>query len=165
VRDVVVLIGPMGSGKTTFGKKLAKELDIDFIDTDKRISREHGSIASLFQKIGEPAFRELETSALRSALADGGIIATGGGVILSETNLAMLRGFYSIFLDTKAEHVIGKISVAKRPLLRDNPEKWQEIYDERIERYRAAANATVFTGGKSVKAVMHELRKLVEVDD
>jgi shikimate kinase len=162
VLDVVVLIGPMGSGKTTFGKKLAKELELQFIDTDKRISKLHGPITGLFQKMGEPAFRHLETSALRIALGEGGIIATGGGVILSEINQKMLQGFHTVFLDTKAEHVIGKISVAKRPLLKDNPEKWQEIYDNRIDMYRAAADSTVFTGGRSVRAVMNELRKIVE---
>lgn len=163
--EVVVLIGPMGSGKTTFGKKLAKELELQFIDTDKKISALHGPITSLFQKIGEPAFRDLETSALRIALGEGGIIATGGGVIMSETNQKMLKGFYVVFLDTKAEHVIGKISVAKRPLLKDNPEKWQEIYNDRIDLYRAAADSTIFTGGRSVKAVMNELRKIVEKNE
>lgn len=159
--EVVVLVGPMGSGKTTFGKKLAKELQVDFIDTDKRISASYGAIAALFEKIGEPAFRELETSELRTALGQGGVVATGGGVVLSKTNREMLGDFYTIFLDTKSEHVLGKISVAKRPLLKDNPQKWQEIYDDRIEKYRSVANATVFTGGRSVSAVMSELRNLV----
>lgn len=162
---MVVLIGPMGSGKTTFGKKLAKEMGLAFTDTDKRISADHGSISNLFLKIGESAFRELETSALRTALGQGGVIATGGGVVLSETNQEMLKGFHTIFLDTKAEHVIGKISVEKRPLLKDNPEKWQEIYEDRISKYRQAAKSTVFTGGRPVKAVMKDLRKIVEQDE
>ncbi len=163
--NAVVLIGPMGSGKTTFGKKLAKELGLQFIDTDKKITALHGPISNLFEKIGEPAFRDLETSALRSALGEGGIIATRGGVILSEINQKMLKEFCVVFLDTKAEHVIGKISVAKRPLLKDNPEKWQEIYNDRIDLYRAAADRTIFTGGRSVKAVMNELRKIVEKNE
>lgn len=159
---MVVLIGPMGSGKTTYGKKLSKELGLAFTDTDKRISAQHGAISALFERVGESAFRELETAALAAALKVRGVIATGGGVVLSEINREMLKPAFTVFLDTKAVHVIGKISLAKRPLLRGNPGKWQEIYDERIELYRAAADATVFTGGRSMKAVVKELRKLVE---
>ena len=84
--NTIILIGPMGSGKTTLGKKLAKELDLPFSDTDKLVAREHGAIVDIFAKFGEEHFRTLETGALIKALEVGGVIATGGGVVLSEEN-------------------------------------------------------------------------------
>ena len=62
-----VLIGPMGAGKTTLGKKLSKKLGLSFVDTDRFIARDHGSITRLFEKHGEEHFRELETSYLACA--------------------------------------------------------------------------------------------------
>lgn len=157
-----MLIGPMGSGKTTLGKKLAKANGMNFVDTDKLVAGEHGAIKKIFEQSGEEYFRELEASALRRALSEGGIIATGGGVVLRESNRQMLEGNQVIFLDTAAEHILGKINLAKRPLLKDNPDRWQEIYDERLPLYQACATNTVFTGGKGIRALMRELEQVIE---
>ena len=122
----IVLIGPMGSGKTTLGKKLAKELGLLFIDTDKQIAGKYGPIAKLFEEHGEEFFRDLETQYLREALEQPAVVATGGGAILRSENQEMISKHHVIFLDTSAEHVIGKVNMHKRPLLRDNPERWRE---------------------------------------
>ena len=76
--ETLILIGPMGSGKTTLGKKLAKELDVPFSDTDKLVARDHGAIVDIFINLVEEYFRTLETSALIKALELGGVIATPG---------------------------------------------------------------------------------------
>lgn len=157
--ETLILIGPMGSGKTTLGKRLAKELDLPFSDTDKLVAKEHGSIVDIFDKFGEAHFRTLETSALIKALAIGGIIATGGGIVLSEENRRLLSGYKTVFLDTSSEHVLGKINLSKRPLLRDNPERWDAIYQERKDLYVQAATATVFTGGKAIKSLISQLKQ------
>lgn len=156
--ETLILIGPMGSGKTTLGKKLAKELGIPFADTDKLVAKDHGSIVDIFSKFGEAHFRTLETSALIKALATGGIIATGGGIVLSEENRRLLSGYRTIFLDTSSEHVLGKINLSKRPLLKDNPERWDSIYAERKALYEQCATATVFTGGRPIKALISQLK-------
>ena len=157
--ETLILIGPMGSGKTTLGKKLAKELDLPFSDTDKLVARDHGAIVDIFEKFGETHFRTLETSALIKALATGGIIATGGGIVLSEENRRLLSGYKTVFLDTSSEHVLGKLNLSKRPLLKDNPERWDAIYQERKDLYIQAATATVFTGGKAIKSLISQLKQ------
>lgn len=118
MNNSVVLIGPMGAGKTTLGKKLARQLGVPFADTDKIVSAKHGSVQSIFQKHGEEHFRDLETLALKKALESAGIVATGGGLPLRQANRKLLEGNLVIFLDTSQEHVIGKINLNKRPLLR-----------------------------------------------
>jgi shikimate kinase len=149
----------MGSGKTTLGKRLAKELEVPFADTDKMVAKEHGSIVDIFAKFGEEHFRTLETSALIKALANGGVIATGGGIVLSEENRRLLSGYRTVFLDTSSEHVLDKINLSKRPLLKDNPERWDAIYSERKTLYEQCATATVFTGGKPIKALISQLKQ------
>jgi shikimate kinase len=149
----------MGSGKTTLGKKLAKELEVPFADTDKMVAKEHGAIVEIFSKFGEGHFRTLETSALIKALSNGGVIATGGGIVLSEENRRLLSGYRTIFLDTSSEHVLDKINLSKRPLLKDNPERWDAIYSERKALYEQCATATVFTGGKPIKALISQLKQ------
>jgi shikimate kinase len=147
----------MGSGKTTLGKKLAKELDFTFIDTDKAIAKQHGAINRIFETKGEEFFRALETKALEDALRNNAIVATGGGAIIREANRSLLKGHHVVFLDTSAELVLGKINLAKRPLLKDNPERWQQIYDERIAIYRQVADQTVFSGGKGIRSLLDEI--------
>jgi shikimate kinase len=149
----------MGSGKTTLGKRLAKELEVPFADTDKMVAKEHGSIVEIFAKFGEEHFRTLETSALIKALANGGVIATGGGIVLSEENRRLLSGYRTVFLETSSEHVLDKINLSKRPLLKDNPERWDAIYSERKALYEQCATATVFTGGKPIKTLISQLKQ------
>ncbi|MEK9577871.1 MAG: shikimate kinase [Aquiluna sp.] len=162
MNNSVVLIGPMGAGKTTLGKKLARQLGVPFADTDKIISAKHGSVQSIFQKHGEEHFRDLETLALEKALASAGIVATGGGLPLREANRKLLEGNLVIFLDTSQEHVIGKINLNKRPLLKDNPDRWTEIYNERKPLYEQISQRRIFTGGKSLKTLLAELEEAIK---
>lgn len=157
--SAIVLVGPMGSGKTTLGKKLAKELELPFIDTDKLVAKQHGPITRLFETKGEQAFRDLESKALQESLQENAVVATGGGAILREENRALLRNHHVVFLDTSAEHVLGKINLAKRPLLKDHPERWQQIYEERFELYKEVAHQTVFSGGRGIKDLLEEIKK------
>ena len=75
----VVLIGPMGAGKTRVGKRVARLLDVGFTDTDKVIVAEHGPIADLFAEHGEPYFRRLERAAVVAALETDHVVSLGGG--------------------------------------------------------------------------------------
>ncbi len=77
----VVVIGPMGAGKSSVGKRVAKALGVPFTDTDRVIAREHGPIPGIFAERGEPAFRELEARAVRDAIATGGVVSVGGGAV------------------------------------------------------------------------------------
>lgn len=158
----IVLIGPMGAGKTTLGKKLAKALELSFQDTDRLVEAKHGSISSIFDKEGEERFRDYEQEALADALRAGGVVATGGGVVLREQNLKALIGHKVIFLDTDADSVMKRVNLLKRPLLRDNPERWTEIYLQRLALYESIAGERLFTGNRPIKKLVSELRTKVE---
>lgn len=156
----IVLVGPMGAGKTTLGKRLAKKLGVSFADTDRLIGAKHGSITRIFEKHGEDRFRELETAALERALQEFEIVATGGGVVLREENRELIRHHRVIFLDTDSQSVLGKINLEKRPLLKHDPDAWERIYQERLELYKLMADATLFTGSRPIRALMKELEDL-----
>lgn len=157
---VIVLVGPMGAGKTTLGKKLAKKLGAKFADTDRLIGARHGSITRIFEKHGEDHFRSLETKALAKALSEFDVVATGGGVVLREENRELLSGHRVIFLDTDSESVLGKINLDKRPLLKNDPSAWDRIYLERVGLYKSVASATLFTGSRPIRTLMSELEEL-----
>jgi shikimate kinase len=156
----IVLVGPMGAGKTTLGKKLAKKLGVRFADTDRLIGAKHGSITRIFEKHGEDHFRNLETKALERALTEFDVVATGGGVVLRQENRELLSPHRVIFLQTDSESVLGKVNLDKRPLLKDDPSAWQRIYDERMPLYESVADATLFTGSRPIRTLMSELEEL-----
>jgi shikimate kinase len=158
----IVFVGPMGAGKTTLGKKLAKSMGLEFIDTDKKIESLHGSISKLFADKGEDHFRSLEESVLSDSLKDNRVIATGGGIVLSQSNRSSLKDAFVVFLDTTMDSVIGRVNTDKRPLLRDNPERWQAIYDQRLPLYKEVASITVFTGNRPIKDLLSEIQSKVE---
>jgi len=161
VMGSIVLVGPMGAGKTTLGKRLAKVLDLPFVDTDKMVAADHGSIKNLFAMKGEAHFRDLESAALVTALNNQGVVATGGGIVLSQENRTLLSQNATIFLDTNMEFVLRSLNVSKRPLLKDNPEMWEQIYRDRLEFYREVSVATVNTANTSVGAIMKNLESEV----
>jgi len=161
VMGSIVLVGPMGAGKTTLGKRLAKILDLPFVDTDKMVTADHGSIKNLFALKGEAYFRDLESAALVRALDGKGVVATGGGIVLSQENRTLLSQNATIFLDTNMEFVLRSLNVSKRPLLKDDPEIWQQIYQDRLEFYKEVSVATVNTANTSVGAIMKNLESEV----
>ncbi len=88
--DALVLIGPMGAGKTSVGRRVAKALARPFFDTDIAVVREHGPIERIFAEHGEPHFRALERAAVREGLATGGVVSLGGGAVLDPETQADL---------------------------------------------------------------------------
>ena len=153
----IVLIGPMGAGKTTLGRKLAKLLDRKFIDTDRLVSASHGPITKIFETQGEERFRALETKALKKALMTPGVIATGGGVVVTAENRDLLTGIPTIFLDTNSDWVLARINLDKRPLLKSDPEMWSRLYQGRLGYYRQLADETVVTANRPIRVVLEEL--------
>jgi len=160
--SAIVLIGPMGSGKTTYGKKLARKLGVNFTDTDRLVSAEHGEITEIFANLGEEHFRELETKALASALERGGVVATGGGVVIRPSNHQLMKRHRVLYLETSAQYTANRLDTKRRPLLSGGANRWQEIFSERQAIYESLADATVFTGGKAIARVMEEIEAAVE---
>lgn len=162
----VVLIGPMGAGKSSVGRKLARRLGVSFTDTDRRIVREHGPIPAIFAERGEPAFRALEAAAVRSAVADGGVIAVGGGAVVHEDTRAALLGADIVLLTVSIEAVADRIRGSDRPLLASGGlAAWQSILDERAATYAALAHLVVDTSRRPMSDVVDEIVNWLERGD
>jgi shikimate kinase len=156
----VVLVGPMGAGKTSVGRQVAKRLGVRFIDTDKRIAAEHGPIPQLFESRGEAHFRELEQAAVAAALDVGGVISVGGGAVSSEATRALLRQHPVVFLAVSPEAVADRIRSGGRPLLAgdDDPlERWNEIYEQRRGWYEEVADAIFDTSRRPMQRIADEV--------
>ena len=158
----VVLVGPMGVGKTTIGKKLAKKLEIPFIDTDVMITKRHGEIPKLFEELGEPTFREFEETCVLEAIAAPSVVATGGGAVLSQHTRAALSEAKVVYLSTDGKHMAARLAGGNRPLLRDGVADWRRIYESRRELYEQVADLTVDTSGKPLKSIVEEIAKGLE---
>lgn len=143
----IVLIGPMGAGKTSIGRRVAKRLGVPFTDTDAAIAREHGPIPELFATQGEAAFRRLEREAVRTALARGGVVSLGGGAVLDPDTRADLAHHRVALLTVSREVVAGRLRDGARPLLNgtDPLVRWDEISRARRPLYESLAHATFDT--------------------
>lgn len=140
----IVLVGFMGTGKTTMGKRLAKRLGYYFIDMDSQIEIEQKSkISEIFTEHGEPYFRKLETQLLHHLLSvKNTIISTGGGVVGNSENMIVMKQIGKvIYLDTPIEEILERLKRTKnRPLLNaENPdEKAVLLLEQRAPLYKQA---------------------------
>lgn len=154
---VVVLVGPMGVGKSTVGRLLAERLAVGFRDTDDDIVAEQGrAIAEIFVDEGEAAFRAIEKAAVRRALAEhDGVLALGGGSILDADTRALLAGQQVVYLSMDVEEAVKRTGLnAARPLLAVNPRKqWRELMEARRHLYEEVATAVVATDGRTPEEV------------
>jgi shikimate kinase len=140
----VALVGFMGSGKSTIGRKLARRLACGFVDTDAVVVREHGPVPQIFAREGEAAFRRYERAALRDALesAEPAVLALGGGALTVAANRGLLASHaYRVFIRVSAEQVLARLRTAKeaRPMLGEAPTlaTIRLLYDERMPQYEA----------------------------
>ena len=164
----IVLIGPMGSGKTAVGRSLSRHLGKPFYDSDTEIVRRTGvDIPYIFEKEGESGFREREREALEALVALRGIVlATGGGAILLPENRRLLaeRGCV-IYLETSIEQQANRVQHGRsRPLLanvEDPAARLQELMAVRDPLYRSIADITVRTDGRRVKAVAEDIVRMI----
>jgi shikimate dehydrogenase len=135
----LVLVGMPGCGKSTLGKILAEQTGKEFFDTDAEVERDFGKkIPEIFSQLGEEGFRSLETDAIRKGSLSGGkVIATGGGAILREENVRLLRqNGVILFLDAPLESLVA---TSDRPLS-SNAADLKRRYEERYDLYCAAAH-------------------------
>ena len=140
---MIVLVGFMGSGKTTVGRELARRLELPFADLDDLIeAAERRSIADIFANDGEAAFRDIEHWELGRALL-GGVLALGGGAYAQERNRELLRGRATVvWLDVPFERALRRVAGAEhRPLAKD-PDKFAALYAARRSAY-AEADVTI----------------------
>lgn len=131
------LIGMPGCGKSRCGYTLSNILGLPFADTDKLIMREKGqSIDEIFDTLGEPSFRRMETDMLFALASRGGtVVATGGGILTTPANIPIIRSSgYTVFLDRKLDDLLNQ-KIRNRPLLREGKEAIIRLYGERRSSY------------------------------
>ena len=164
----VILIGFMGSGKTTVGLKLSYRLRKPVIDTDKEIEREEKrSISDIFATDGETYFRDKETTYLRKLVKNGGsqIISVGGGLPLRKENRALLHELGQVFyLKASAQTIYERLKHdTTRPLLQgeDPQSRIRTLLDERDAHYQDAADVIVDVDGKDFEQILSEIEKNV----
>lgn len=165
--NMIVLVGMMGAGKTTVGKKLSNRLGLQLIDLDQEIERQTGvSVATIFEIEGESGFRQRETNVLRQVFGNGDyIVATGGGVVLSPVNRAILSGKSPIvYLQATPELIYSRTRHdTSRPLLQvaDPLGRIRNLVRQRDPLYREVADIVIESGrplGNTIEAIETALR-------
>lgn len=162
MKNKVVIIGMPGSGKTTIGKILGKELSLKFYDMDEYIQKTTSkSIIELFEN-GEEYFRDIESNVCRElSQKENVLISTGGGVIKRKENIdAFKENALIIFLDRPVEKILEDVDVSKRPLLKDGKEKVINLYKERYELYKKYADEIV-VNDKDMRDVIEILKNKI----
>ena len=158
----IVLVGPMGSGKTTVGRRLAHELNQDFFDTDHEIIDKTGvTIDHIFDIEGEEGFRERESKILENLCQMSNIIlATGGGIVILPKNRKILKNVgLVVYLSSSIDQLLRRTAKSKtRPLLENSTDRKKtitELVEARDVYYREVASFIVDTTGKKLHEVIN----------
>ena len=158
----IVLVGPMGSGKTTVGRRLAHKLNQDFFDTDHEIIDKTGvTIDHIFDIEGEEGFRERESKILENLCQMSNIIlATGGGIVILPKNRKILKNAgLVVYLSSSVDQLLRRTAKSKtRPLLENSTDRKKtitELVEARDVYYREVASFVVDTTGKKLHEVIN----------
>ncbi|MCO4331313.1 shikimate kinase [Staphylococcus hyicus] len=165
----ILLIGFMGSGKTTIGKILSESLNLPFVDLDAKIvEMTHSTIPQIFETSGETEFRKLEYEQLKKHLTSPQVIATGGGIIEHDESFTMLKQYTSsiIWLDAPFENLYERIvNDENRPNARNKSySDLKNLYSSRISRYNEIAFIKVNTA-KTSRDILNEINKALFAND
>jgi len=162
----IILVGPMGSGKTSIGRKLSVSLSLDFFDSDHEIIEKTGvSIDHIFDVEGEKGFRARESEAIKNLCnMTNVIIATGGGsVLLEENRKLMMQAGLVVYLSSSVDQILRRTAKSKsRPLLEKSNNRRKTITDivqARDPLYKEVAKLVINTNGKKLNEVIDEIVK------
>jgi shikimate kinase len=167
-RANVYLIGPMGSGKTAVGKRLATLLGKEFIDSDAEIERRCGvDIPYIFEKEGEARFRDRERDVIAALTAlDGVVVATGGGAVLDAGNRERLAATGTVvYLEVTVDAQLKRTQLSRnRPLLKGGDRRaiLEQLMSVRRPLYESIADIRIDTTGRQVAAVAADVRAALD---
>lgn len=166
MKDNIILIGFMGSGKTSVGIKMSYQLKRTMIDTDKWIERrQKRTVSEIFEGSGEEAFRAMETNCLKELLCrtDKQIISTGGGLPMKEENRALLRELGTVFyLKAAPETIYERLkSDTTRPLLQseDPEERIRTLMGQRAPIYEACADVVLDVSARPFEEIIEQISR------
>ncbi len=169
-RKNIFLIGFMGVGKSTIAKELCKELGAEQVEMDQVIAKQQDmAISDIFDEYGEKYFRRLETDLLREIQTkDNQVVSCGGGVVLKEKNVDIMKSCGSIVLLTaEPETIYRRVKHSTdRPLLNGNMSLnyIKELMDEREECYEEAADIRVSTDNRPIDAIVESILRKLKLD-
>ncbi|MFD3609728.1 3-dehydroquinate synthase [Streptomyces atroolivaceus] len=166
---LIVLVGPMGVGKSTVGELLAGRLGTTYRDTDADVVATAGkAIPEIFFDDGEERFRALERRAVRDAIAQHpGVLALGGGAVLDAETRALLGGLPVVYLSMDVDEAVRRVGLnTARPLLAVNPRRqWRELMDARRPLYEEVATVTVATDARTPEEVAQAIIEALELPE
>lgn len=166
----IILVGAMGVGKSTIGRKIAKKLKKEFLDSDKEIEKKTGvDISTIFEYEGEEGFRAREEKIINHLCSsDNYVLATGGGAILSHKTRTLLAACGTVFyLKASVDTLSSRTKTdSSRPLLNSSNRKQviKELLDTREELYKETANYVIDTNKHSITWAVNQILKIIETN-
>jgi len=169
-KNNIILIGFMATGKTAVGQLLAKKLKLQYIPTDEMIEKNSGmKISKIFEEEGEEYFRGLETQTLLSLKdSDKSVVSCGGGIVLRQQNIEMLRSLgLVVWLKASPIAINSRLGdIKKRPLLNipdrgARLDKIEQMLASRDKLYKKAAHVTIDTSNRTIDQVVSEITALI----
>lgn len=160
----VVLIGPMASGKTKIGKRVARILHTQRLDSDSMFVADHGPIADFFKSQGESAFRHLEAQYVSNAVGSDAVVSLGGGAVLDEGTQQLLRSVPVISFHVSPEAVEARLVDGKRPLVTSGVQSWIDIYEKRRPIYDCLAHRTYDTSRGNLDEIAEDIAEWILSD-
>lgn len=161
----IVLVGPMGSGKSTVGKHLQRVLNLKLVDLDFEIEKlKNQKISDMFKQYGESYFREIESEVLKTSLLDSNrsIISTGGGIVMQEQNRALIKDMaFCIYLYASVETQYKRTKYDKnRPmiLVDDRKKRLSELFLVRDSLYEEISHLKIVTDNASIDDIVKYIK-------
>lgn len=165
-QPAVVLVGPPGSGKTTIGRRLARALGMQFLDTDLLIEESAGvACGEYFTAVGEPEFRRVEAELVAAALMQHAVLSLGGGAVVTESTRTKLLDAFVVWLDIPAEEGVRRTSHDdSRPILHANDPnaRYQDLLDTRNHLYAEVADLKIRTDQRSPQQVVADILSVID---
>lgn len=160
----VVFIGPPGAGKTRLGKRVARLLKSEFVDTDRRIVAKYGPIPEIFAQRGEDQFRAFERAEVAQALHEAAVVSLGGGAVLNTDTQSELAGMRVVLVTVSAEVVESRILSSNRPLAGDMA-AWTRLVEERRHIYEKLATRSWDTSHQPIDRIATEIADWIAKED